>query len=205
MSDERTAAPVSGRTGWGRFLLAFLPAAVAAALLVGLVGQGGIAASLAVSGHRFKVSADVLEGKGFAQYGDVVTTSGGERHPVAMSVIDEASLTNLCQSVLMDTPVGEVTFLVQAGRGGKPVKVRNMVIDLAQLDGDAEFTNLQIGRDAATLENATGSTGRRGGFGQQSDTVRITRLRQTAYAVNAGTFTLTGLTMTLRRGAHECF
>ncbi len=32
MSDEKTAAPVSGRTGWGRFLLAFLPAAVVAAL-----------------------------------------------------------------------------------------------------------------------------------------------------------------------------
>jgi hypothetical protein len=51
---------VSGRTGWRRFILALLPAALAAVLLVGMTGQGGIAASFAVSGHRFKVSADSL-------------------------------------------------------------------------------------------------------------------------------------------------
>jgi Family of unknown function (DUF6230) len=205
MSEQKTAVPVSGRTGWRRFVLALLPAALAAVLLVGMTGQGGIAASFAVSGHRFKVSADSLQGKGFAQYGDVAATIDGERHPVAMSVIDDATLTNLCQSVVMDTPAGEVTLVVRAGQGGQPVKVRSLVIDLNQLTGDAEFTNMQIGRDAGTLENSAGKTGRSGGFGQQADTVRITRLEQTAYAVNAGTFTLTGLKMSLRRGKHECF
>ncbi|GGL13841.1 cholesterol esterase [Sphaerisporangium melleum] len=206
MSDDTTAMPPApGGTSWPRFALILLPALAAAALLVALTGRGSIAASFAVSGHRFKVSADELRGQGFAQYGDVAVTAGGVRRPVAISVIDAATLVNLCQSVLMDTPAGQVTFLIRAGRGERPVRAEHLVIDLRQLSGDAEFTGIQIGRDAGTLENATGATGGRGAFGQQAATVRVRHLRQTAYAVNAGTFTLAGLDLSVRRGDHECF
>jgi hypothetical protein len=201
MPDERAA----GGTSWKRFALALAPALTVAAILVVTTGQGGIAASFAVSGHRFKVSADRLDGTGFAQYTDVATTAAGERHPVAISVIDRATLTNLCQSVLLDTPLGQATLLVTAGRDGQPVRVRDLVIDLAQLTGDATFTDMRIGRDAATLDTGGSPAGRPGGFGQQAATVRITRLRQSAYAVNAGTFALRGLDMSLRPGDHECF
>jgi hypothetical protein len=205
MSTDPAAEPPSGGTRWRRFALALVPALAAAALLVVLTGRGGVAASFAVSGQRFKVSADRLVGQGFAQYGDVTVTAGKEQRPVLMSVIGRATLSDLCQSVLMSTPVGEVTLLVRAGRDGRPVEATDLVIDLEQLSGDAEFGDFEIGRDASTLDGPAGMRGRPGEVGVQAGTVRITGLRQTAYAVNAGTFRLDGLRLSLEPGDHECF
>lgn len=199
------AEPGSGGTAWRRFALALVPAATLAAILVASVGEGGLAASLSVSGQRFKVSADRLVGHGFAQYGATTVTASGKRHPVLLSVIGKAELTRLCQSMLMRTPVGPVTFLIKAGAGGRPVKATNLVIDLRQLTGDAEFGDLEIGRDAATLDLPAGMAGQPGQIGHQADTVLVTDLKQTAYAVNAGTFTLSDLRLSIRRGHHECF
>ncbi|MDA0562837.1 DUF6230 family protein [Streptomonospora sp. S1-112] len=199
------AAPASGGTRWKRFGLALIPALGAAGILVAMTAQGSIAASFAVSGQSFKVSADQLRGTGFTQYGDIATSGDGSEHPVGVSVIDEVELENLCQSVLMDTPVGKVTLLVKAGQGDEPASAENMVIDVEQLSGDAHFTNFEIGRDASTLENASGQTGEVGGFGQQADTITIDGLRQTAWSVNAGTFSLTGLRLSVEPGDHECY
>lgn len=195
----------SGGTAWPRFALALAPAAALAAILVTAVGEGGVAASLAVSGRQFKVSADSLVGHGFAQYGSAVVTADGERHPVLLSVIGRAELTGLCQSMLMPTPVGPVTFLVRAGAAGRPVQATNLVIDLRQLTGDATFADLRIGRDASTLDLPPGLGGKPGQMGQEARTVRVTDLKQTAYAVNAGTFTLNDLRLSVRPGDHECF
>lgn len=197
-------APVSGRTRWWRFVAVLVPALAAAVVLVGVTGQGGVAASFALSGERFKISADRLVGEGFAQYGDVASTSVGRR-PVLVSVIGRARITGLCQSALVRTPLGQVTFLVRAGEGERPVEAANLVIDLHQLSGDVTFGDIEIGRDAATLDLPAGLAGRRGGIGQQAATVRISGLRQTAYAVNAGTFRLNGLRLSFLPGDHECF
>ncbi|GAA1761794.1 MULTISPECIES: DUF6230 family protein [Streptomonospora] len=207
MAEETQAeAPrASGGTAWKRFALAFIPALGAAGVLVGLTAQGTLAASFAVSGESFKVSADQLKGSGFAQFADTATSADGTEHPVAISVIDHAELSNLCQSVLMDTGVGKVTLLVRAGQGDKPAVAENMVIDVQQLSGDAEFTEMEIGRDASTVENASGESGEPGVFGQQADTITIDGLRQTAWSVNAGTFSLTGLKLSVKPGNHECY
>lgn len=199
------AEPGSGGTAWRRFALALIPAAAMAALLVTATGDGGLAASLAVSGQRFKVSADRLVGQGFAQYGDTAVAAGGKRHPVLLSVIRRAKLTGLCQSMLLRTPLGPVTFLVRAGEDGRPVEATDLVIDLRQLSGHAEFENILIGGDAATLDLPAGLSAAPGRPSQRADTVRITDLRQTAYAVNAGTFKLHGLRLGVRPGDHECF
>ncbi|QBI55713.1 DUF6230 family protein [Streptomonospora litoralis] len=205
-AETQTEAPrASGGTAWKRFALALIPALGAAGILVGLTAQGAVASSFAVSGQSFKVSADQLKGTGFAQFGDVATSGDGTEHPVALSVIDDVELHNLCQSVLMDTAVGKVTLLVKAGQGDQPATAENMVIDLKQLSGDATFTQMQIGRDAATVENASGETGESGAFGQQADTITINGLRQTAWSVNAGTFKLTGLHLSVKPGDHECY
>lgn len=199
------AGPGCGGTAWRRFALTLVPAAAIAAALVAATGDGGLAASLAVSGRRFKVSADLLVGHGFAQYGETAVTRGGRRHPVLLSVIRRAELTGLCQSMLLHTPAGPVTFLVRAGDEGRPVRATDLVIDLRQLSGNAEFENIRIGGDAAALDLPAGLSGGPGVPSQQADTVRITGLRQTAYAVNAGTFKLSGLRLSVRPGDHECF
>jgi uncharacterized protein DUF6230 len=189
--------------------------------MVLMVANGAIAASFSISGQEFKVSATKLEADGFVQYGAVdhtpVPASVPKRFdpvPVAVSAMKTATLTDLCQSVF--TPLGSfgsVTLTISAGTGGpgKEVTATNMVVDMTQLNGDADFTNMEIGRDAASLDkgptNDPRETAQRqeGFFSQQADHVVITNLQQTARATSAGDFNLKGLRLSLVTGRHECF
>lgn len=201
MSDETTR---TGKVRWRRFAALMVPAGVGAAALIGLTASGSIASSFAVSGQSFKISASKLSGTGFAQYGQVDAAKGGAKHPVALSVIGHAKLSDLCQSVLVDSPMGKLTLLVKAGGGDTPASADNLVVDASQLSGNATFKNIEIGRDASTIDKVH-KTGPSGAFAQQADTVTINDLKQTAWSVNAGTFRLRGLNMTIKPGRHECF
>ncbi|GAA4679215.1 DUF6230 family protein [Phytohabitans rumicis] len=191
---------VRGRTRWRRFAALLVPATAVAGAIVFGMANGAIAASFAVSGQTFKVSADRLEGDGFTQYGGTVTEKKtGTSHPVAVSGIESAELYNLCQSVKV--PNLPVVLTINAGGGNKPATAKNLLLDVVKLEGDATFTNIQIGRDASDLGGELGS------FGQRADHVTITGLKQTAWSTTAGTFTLTGLTLKVNVGADakECF
>lgn len=198
---------VSGRTNWRTFALAAGVPAVAAGFLLFGMSQGALAASFAVSGQDFKISADQLDGTGFAQYGGVVKDANGKQIPVSMSGIADAKLTNLCQSVrVKDAPM---SLTITAGtEKGKPARATNMLIGMKDLAGDATFTNINIGQDAGTLtKGGKAAKGETGGFGQQSDKIVINGLRQTAVSTTAGTFKLTGLNLKLNFGSSpkECF
>ena len=196
-----------GRVNWRRFAVAAgVPALVAGGMLFGMA-NGAFAASFAVSGQAFKISADRLEGDGFAQYGSVVTDAKDKDIPVAMSGIRNAKLYNLCQSVRVgDAPL---SLTITAGQDPeKPARATDLLIGVQDLAGDATFTNINIGQDASTLTSGgPEAKGRAGGFGQQADDVTITGLRQTAVSTTAGTFTLNGLQLKLNVGADpkECF
>jgi hypothetical protein len=156
--------PGAGRTRWRRFAALTVPAAALAGFIVLGMANGAIAASFAVSGQTFKVSADRLEGTGFVQYGGTVKEKDGTVHPVAVSGIRSASLSNLCQSVKV--PGAPVVLTINAGGGDKPATASNLLLDVTQLEGDATFSNIEIGRDASTLDKG-GSSGAAGSFGQQ--------------------------------------
>jgi hypothetical protein len=195
-----------GRTRWRRFGVVALPSLIAAGTLMALTANGVIAASFSVSGSTFKVSADTLDGTGFEQFGGI-DQGGGSAHPVAVSVIGEATIHNLCQSVVTHTPIGDITLKITAGTGATPVEATNLVLDVTQLDADATFTNIEIGRDAGTLDKA-GAKGPAGTFGQQADKVHLEKVRQQAWATTAGTFKLSGLSLRLIPGSgsdKECF
>jgi hypothetical protein len=193
-----------GKTRWRRFAALTLPALAAAGFIVFGMANGAIAASFAVSGQTFKVSADKLVGDGFVQYGGAVQDGNGNAHPVAVSGINKATLTNLCQSVKV--PGAPVVLTINAGGNGKPARASNLLLDLTELNGDATFTNIEIGRDAGTL-NKGPAKGATGSFGQQADRVVINHLQQVAWSTTAGTFTLTGLRLKVNVGADakECF
>jgi hypothetical protein len=195
-----------GRTRWRRFGVVALPSLIAAGTLMALTANGVIAASFSVSGSTFKVSADSLDGTGFEQFGGI-DQGGGGAHPVAISVIGDATIHNLCQSVVTHTPIGDITLKITAGTGSTPVEASNLVLDVTQLDADATFTNMEIGRDAGTLDKA-GAKGPAGTFGQQADKVHLEKVRQQAWATTAGTFKLSGLSLRLIPGSgsdKECF
>ncbi|GAA0459621.1 DUF6230 family protein [Streptomyces sp. NPDC046215] len=198
---------VTGRVRWRKFAVLAVPGfAVTAGLAIALA-EGALAASFAVSGQQFKVSAASLEGKGFAQYGSVDTNARGDLLPVAVTAIKEAELKKLCQSVVTHLPViGDISLNLKAGGGSKPVKATDLFVDATQLAGDAEFSNIEIGRDASTLDKGPESAqGLQDLFAQQADRVYITDLQQVAWATNAGTFKLAGLSMKINKGKQECF
>ncbi|MET0491715.1 MAG: DUF6230 family protein [Actinoplanes sp.] len=187
--------PAYGRTNWRRFAVAVaVPTAAAGALVFGMA-SGAFGASFTVSGQPFKISADKLDGTGFAQYGDKETTANGTNIPVAKSGIASAKLYNLCQSVRV--PGSPVSLTIRAGRDAdKPAKATNLLIGMSELSGDAVFTDINIGAEAKTLGlGGPDAHAETSGFGQEAKHVVITDLKQTAVSTTAGTFTLTGLNL----------
>ncbi|WP_217239307.1 DUF6230 family protein [Streptomyces sp. AC555_RSS877] len=212
---------VRGGTRWKRFAVVMVPSvAAAAAVGVGLA-QGALAASFSVSGQEFKVSAGHLEGQGFAQYGGVDTgytsTDGKTKtvRPVAISSFKTAQITDMCQSVKTEIPlIGKTIYLrLDAGPDAKhKVEAENLYIDVAQLDADATFKNIDIGVAVQDLDKTRNAPVKQdgkslpGGFAQQAESADLTKVEQTAWATTAGTFKLSGLKMRLGTDAKmECF
>ncbi|MBW8763096.1 MAG: cholesterol esterase [Microbacterium sp.] len=187
----------------GRITLVAVPVGIIAASLLGGVAQGAVPVSFAVSGSQFQIGASQLEGTGFSQYAGVATDTEGVEHTVAIANIKSATLSDLCQSVITETPLGTVGVLIKAGGGGKPATATDLQIGMTGLKGDASFGQIRIGVDASTVN--TGAKGSAGDFAQDSDTISIANLQQTAWSTQASVFTLTGMTLELTDGSQGCF
>lgn len=193
---------VQGRVRWRRFALMFVPALGVAGALVGLTASGALASSISVSGTPFTVTANQLDGSGFAQYGAGLTPAGHTATPVAVSVIHSGTLSNLCQSV----SVGPVSLLLRAGTGATPVSASNLVVAADHLSGDATFKNIVIGQNAGTLNVPSGTypPPTSGGFGESASHVTINNLVQHTWLTTAGTFTLPGLSLGFTTASSPC-
>ncbi|WP_320784252.1 DUF6230 family protein [Streptomyces sp. CRN 30] len=205
-----------GGTRWKRFAVVMVPS-VAAAAAVGIgLAQGALAASFTVSGQEFKVRAGHLYGTGFSQYGGVVqgykSVEGGEAvRPVAISSFDHAKINDLCQSLATEVPlIGKTVYMrIDAGNDEKkPVEATKLYLDIAQLEADAKFTNMDIG---VAVGNKTRGPAKAAGvedgqFSQQAEVAELDNAEQTAWATTAGTFTLRGLNLRLGTDPDmECF
>ncbi|WP_441250199.1 DUF6230 family protein [Kitasatospora sp. McL0602] len=216
-----------GKTSWKRFALVMVPSLAATAAIGVSLANNALAASFDVSGQSFKVTTDTLHGTHFAQFGAVDVETNGTPHVVAVSAFDTATIHNLCQSVVTDLgPLGKWTLVLRAGQSDDPkkqVEATNLLIDLNQLNADAEFKNIDIGRDATSLTgdatkgwkghplpgnpNPGLPTGSRG-FAQAADEANLSGVQQTAYATSAGTFKLNGLNLNIAHGdgaGVECY
>jgi hypothetical protein len=187
----------------GRIVLAAVPVAIAATVLMTGVAQGAVPVSFAVSGSQFQISASELSGTGFSQYAGVAPDTTGKQHQVAIANINSATLADLCQSVVTDTPLGKVGMLITAGGGGKPASATGLQIGMTDLKGDSTFNNIRIGVDASTVN--TSAKGAAGDFAQDADSVKIVNLQQTAWSTQASVFTLTGMHLELTDGSKGCF
>ncbi|WP_194924035.1 DUF6230 family protein [Catenulispora pinisilvae] len=188
-----------------RYRRAAIPGIAALAVTGGLVmatAQGALGVQFAISGMPFVVTADHLHGQNFEQFGGLdnaldsknpwLKSSNGQA-VVMTSVIGDATITNLCQSVNL---VG-INLVIRAGNKGTPVHATNLILDSTDLSGDATFQNIQIGRDASNLSEDQ-VVGNKYTFGQQADTVDIDNVRQDSYATTASTFSLPGLDMSFQ-------
>ncbi|MFF4225467.1 DUF6230 family protein [Streptomyces sp. L500] len=207
MKDDQGRQVTTGRVRWRKFAVLAVPGFAATAALAVALADGALAASFAVSGQEFKVGASSLTGTGFAQYGGIDRNARGKLLPVAVTTIKEAKLKDLCQSVVTTLPlIGDISLMLHAGQGAKTVEATDLFLDATQMSGDAEFENIEIGRDASTLNKGPASAqGLQDAFGQQAKSIKMTDVRQTAWATNAGRFKLAGLDLKIKLGKDECF
>ena len=187
----------------GRIALVAIPAGVVSAGLMGGVAQGAVPVSFSVSGSQFQISASQLEGTGFSQYGGTAEDSEGGQPTVPLAHIKRAELSDLCQSAATDTPLGKAGVLITAGGGDAPATASALQIGTTGLKGDAEFSNIRIGVDASGVN--TKAKGTAGDFAQDSDTISISGLEQTAWSTQASVFTLKGMKLELTDGSKTCF
>jgi hypothetical protein len=197
-AEPRYAPSRRGGVRWRRAAALGVPALLAGCALVVLTARGVLGIQMSVSGTPFTVTADRLQGQGFEQFGrlDPMAGQGGgaDRVPAVVSAIDSASLTNLCQSV----DLGATNLLIRAGTGAARATADHLTTDSALIEGDASFSEMEIGDDAGALGKA-GVQGPLGGFGQQAATVAIDHLRQSDWATTAAVFKLPGLKLSFSR------
>ncbi|WP_159037173.1 DUF6230 family protein [Streptomyces specialis] len=189
---------------WRRFCVVWVLALVTAGGTVWATTAAAVPVRFAVSGSEFRVSAERLEGHGVIQYASVTEGAGGERRPVAVTGIGRAEMRDLCLSAVAHTPLGAVTLLIRSAPG-KDVRADDLVLDLEQLEGDLEFGDAQLGRDAASLDAGPGGPGPDGGYGQQARTLTIDGMRLRSWSVTAATFRLDSTRISVRLGEHTCF
>ena len=158
-----------------------VPSVAATAAIGVALAQGALAASFSVSGQSSRSRTDKLVGEDFVQYGSVAvgTDLKGDNaaHPVAVSGFSRATITNMCQSVVTpDLPfgLGSVSLQLKAGTDAKkPVEATNLYLDVAELDADAYFKNIDIGVAAGPRASPVSSPAPRrpnpNGFAQRAE------------------------------------
>ncbi|MDR7300972.1 DUF6230 family protein [Haloactinomyces albus] len=194
----------TGRTRWRVFALVLVVGVFGAGLMLTGMSQGAIAASFAVSGTRYKASADDLRAEGVVQYGSVDRGSG-KPHPVLVNGFRDARLSNFCQSIVVPgiPGIGDMTIRISAPGG---MRAENLVIGVQEVTGDLTLNDVEIGRDAATFdEGPAGLRGEPGTFGIQADSAHIADLRQVAWSTTASTLRLDDVRITATAGHDECF
>ncbi|MEU6177361.1 DUF6230 family protein [Streptomyces coeruleorubidus] len=199
-----------GKTHWKRFAVGAVPTVAATAAVAVSMAQGALAASFSISGSDFKVSAGSLSGTGFANYATVDVAKNGKRIPVSVSALENAKITDMCQSVPVHFPVlGTYTMTLKAGGSGAAVKAKNLYIDMTDLQAKSgTFNNVDIG--VATGSITKGQVNPKDhvdpdGYAQQADSIEIIDAHQRVWATSAGTFELAGLHMNIAAGRHDWF
>ncbi|WP_406315010.1 DUF6230 family protein [Streptosporangium sp. NBC_01639] len=194
-----------GRVRWKRFALAFTLVLTTTSLLVGATVQGAIGVTFVVSSSTFKLFAGEFRAQGFTLAVGIDRDIKGRLIPVLVTGVRRAEVFDLCTSAILKTPLGAVTLRITGGRGDEPVVATDLVIDAAAAQAAAFFNDIQLGRDASTLDAVPGARGPAGSFGAQSRTAVLRDARLTAWAATAGTFSLPDLALTLQVGDHPCF
>ncbi|MFG2883514.1 DUF6230 family protein [Streptomyces sp. NPDC048297] len=203
----------AGRTRWRRFAAVLVPGVAACAALGIAMAQGALAASFFVSGQKFQISADSLTASGFSLYTMVDMTRKHEAVPVLVTGVRHASVSGLCQSMVVDLPVlGQYTVRLSGGEE-RPIEASDLFLDVtAESAGQANFRDLDIGIAQGSLTTGPVRPEDRSSRlfdpdlpAQQARSISLTNVRTTAIAVSAGSFDVPGLRAVLKQGRHECF
>ena len=203
----------AGRTCWRRFAAVLIPGITASAALAIAMAQGALAASFFISGQRVQVTAEKLTMRGFSLYGMVDVPKNGNPVPVMVIGARHATVSGLCQSVVVDIPVRGAQTLRLTGGNEHPAEATNLFLDAtSEFIGQADFSGIDTGVAQGAITKGPINPGDRdsrffdpNGVGQQAASATLTNVRVTAVAVSAGTFNSPGLYEQIKQGRHECF
>jgi hypothetical protein len=85
------------------------------------------------------------------------------------------------------------------------MQAQNLVVDIAQVDGDFTLTNPEIGVDASQVSGGpTDVVGRPGDFAMQADHITIDNLKQVAWGTSAQTIAFKGMSLRIAAGNQQC-
>src|SRR5215472_8371675 len=224
---DADVSPVVGRTRWRRVPFVLVPAYAMIAGVLYLAASGSLAVSFAISGTQFDTFADSLSctkvdanGRCFYQLGVIDVTRQAAPNQVKTqveSVIPNADLHNLCQSVTVQPPLGlpVVTVITRAGNGAHgDVTATGLVTDATSLTAtSASFGDFKVGQDLSGFNGGSApitvpvpvgpATGADvptvpvpvGTFGQTAASVTLTGLHSTGDGTQAASFTLPDLSL----------
>lgn len=195
--------PEEGRTNWKRTGLMFFPLVGCVGVMVLAMAQGALAASFAVSGSAFQVSASEVHADSVSSFPSSLSTLEGEGQAVLLAAVEEGSASDVCVSLIQDLPmVGEISMIVRSGVDS-PIQGTNLVVNTEALTGaSGTVHNVEAGRDASTLQ---GTQGPEGLFGVQASSMDAVDVESTAWAANGGTLTLEGLEVEISPSGSTCF
>lgn len=196
--------PSYGRTAWRRTAVVAVPAFLAVGAMASVMAEGALAASFAVSGTSFQVSSGQLTSTGLASYVQTDRSVDGKGHPVALLGLGDATLSDICQSAEVSTPLGTVVFKLTAGGSAGNVTASSLIIDAEDLVGDARFGTAQIGRDASNLDSVPGVHGDKGAFGLQAGDISVAGVTSHAWSATGGNFRLKGMRVNVSLGGATC-
>jgi Family of unknown function (DUF6230) len=203
---DGTSPSGEGRTHWKRSAMMFVPCVAAVGALGIALAEGAVAASFAVSGTAFKVSASEVTAQGVSSFPSSIGSSANDAKPVLLAAVKDGTVSDVCVSLKQKLPlVGEISMLVHSG-ADKPLAGSDLVVNADALTGaGGKVTGVQAGRDASILTGAPGVTGPKGVFGVQADTAVAHDVESTAYSANGGTLTLEKLDIEFSRSGKQCF
>lgn len=206
MPSSTASRQARGRTSWGRSALLFVPGVAAVAAIVVGMANGAIAAQFGVANSNMKLSIDKLDAAKVQGYvgSDSQIRSGKEG--ILLLGVGGGTADNLCLSTVVDVPiVGAVSLNVGAG-GQQPVGIDSLTANAKELlASTGVLTAAELGRDGSTVDQNSLLKGPGGSWGLQADGLLAEKAKLTATNGAASQLRLTGVSIKVLHGTHECF
>jgi len=173
-------AMIEGKTSKKHFIIAFLSGFLLLGGLFATMGITGVAAEVPVAGlGQFNVSFDEMTGKGFKLYGDIYDDNGkagNKAVPVFVNKIGDVTIKNLKITKHVELPFlnKSLDVVITAGnQDGHPVKITGLTQKAALINGNAEFSGMDISEHAVTPDEKDPFKAVRESFTQGAQTITI--------------------------------
>lgn len=202
----QTNIRMRGRTSLGKSALLFVPGMVVVAGILVAMSQGALAAQLGVANSNMKMGIERLDGAHVTGYVGTDRAVKGGKEAMVLLGVGEGKAKNLCLSTVVDVPIaGAVTL--QVGAGGKsPAGIDSLTANATELlTPNGVLNDAELGRDGASLDKNRLLRGPSGSWGLQAGALSAQDVRMTAFNGAASQLRLTGLSIRVLPGTHECF